>query len=247
LELTKVFDLKSDEYLLYVNYYGLKNSYIKSLTKKYESLIIDNSQAFFDFPEESVDTFYSPRKFFGVPDGGFLYIDIEDNIKLKFDTDDSYERCSHLLKRIDLGAERGYQDFKKNNEIFNSQPIKEMSNLTKKLLLNVNFENVRQRRVENFKRLHNLLGSSNDFSKVIDQEKINCPMVYPYFSQKEFLRKNLIRNKIFVATYWENVLKWVDKDSIENKLVNFLLPLPIDQRYLDEDIDIISEILNGYL
>jgi len=247
LEPVKEFDLRSDEYLLYVNYYGIKNQFIRTLSKKYKNLIIDNSQAFFSFPEKYVDTFYSPRKFFGIPDGGFLYTNFEKSCKLELETDNSYQRCSHLLKRIDLGAERGYQDFKKNNKPLDNQPIKKMSNLTKKLLANINFEDAIRKRNESFVRLHNLLGSSNEFSPVIDRGKLNGPMVYPYFSQKKFLREYLIKNKIYVATYWENVLKWVDKESIEHKLVKCLLPLPIDQRYEVEEIDMMSNVLTRYI
>ena len=37
-----------------------------------KNLIIDNAQAFFAKPLLGIDTFYSPRKFVGVSDGGIL-------------------------------------------------------------------------------------------------------------------------------------------------------------------------------
>ena len=61
--------------LLYTNYFGIKQNVIKKLHKKFGNLIIDNSQAFYHFPVKNVDTFYSARKFFGVPDGAYLYTD----------------------------------------------------------------------------------------------------------------------------------------------------------------------------
>ena len=66
--------LKENEKLLYVNYYALKLKYVQKLANRYESkLIVDNTQAFFELPIINIDTIYSPRKFFGVSDGGYLY------------------------------------------------------------------------------------------------------------------------------------------------------------------------------
>jgi len=243
LEPAKEFDLKSDEYLLYVNYFGVKNRLIKKLAKQYKNLIIDNAQAFFCLPEKNIDTFYSPSKFFGLPDGGFLYTNIEKSCRLELEKDTSNKRCSHLLKRIDIGAEGGYQDFKENKKPLDNQPIKKMSDLTKRLLANVNFEIARQKRNENFVRLHSLLGSSNEFSQIIDYKKVDGPMVYPYLSEKKFLREYLIKNKIYVANYWIDVLKRVEIESYEYKLVKYLLPLPIDQRYGVKEINMISNLL----
>ena len=65
--------LENGQHLLYENYYGLKSRYIKYLHSIYgDRLIVDNTQAFFEKPIDNVDTFYSPKKFFGVPDGGYL-------------------------------------------------------------------------------------------------------------------------------------------------------------------------------
>lgn len=65
-----------DETWLYlVNFYGqLSIEYIKELSKIYSNkLIIDNAQAYFELPVKNVDTIYTCRKFFGVPDGGILF------------------------------------------------------------------------------------------------------------------------------------------------------------------------------
>ena len=73
--LDPVFDKKieSSEAFLYTNYFGLKQDTVLYLSRFYPNLIVDNAQAFFAKPIEGVDTFYSARKFFGVPDGAYLY------------------------------------------------------------------------------------------------------------------------------------------------------------------------------
>lgn len=50
-----------------------------------------------------------------------------------------------------------------------------------------------------------------------------------------FIRKNikqeLILNGIFVAQYWPEVLENIELYSIEKEMVEYIIPLPIDQRY----------------
>ena len=70
--------LNDDEWLYVVNYYGqFSEEYIHWLKQKYERIIIDNSQAYFQEPVAGIDTLYTCRKFFGVSDGAILYTDSE--------------------------------------------------------------------------------------------------------------------------------------------------------------------------
>ena len=95
---------------------------------------------FFSKPLTGVDTFYSPRKFFGLPDGAYLYTDKE--IELEFEQDISINRIEHLLGRIEHGAEAHYETFKRNDEALMNQPIKQMSSLTSKLLKTIDYKHV---------------------------------------------------------------------------------------------------------
>ena len=61
-------------------------------------------------------------------------------------------------------------------------------------------------------------------------------MVYPYLTFKEGLRERLIENKIYIARYWPNVLEWSPQGSIDHILASQLLPIPIDQRYGEEEM-----------
>jgi hypothetical protein len=55
----------------------------------------------------------------------------------------------------------------------------------------------------------------------------------------DHLKDTLIENKIYVATYWNDVKSRALKDTFEYKLVNYLIPLPIDQRYNLNDMKLI--------
>lgn len=73
LEPKETLKLKVDEAFLYTNYFGLKQKCVEKLAGIYgKQLIVDNAQAFYAPRLNEIDTFYSPRKFFGVPDGGYL-------------------------------------------------------------------------------------------------------------------------------------------------------------------------------
>lgn len=222
---------KSDSFL-YVNYFGINDSIVEKLSKKLKNLITDNSQAFFCQPYKS-PTFYSPRKFFGVPDGAYLYLDVFNVENLEREV--SHHNCSHLLKRIDLNASYGYNDFKKSEQSFSNQPVKKMSKLTQRILCSIDYTFVKSKREENFIYLHENLKDLNELN--LDLNKLNGPMIYPFLIQTDMLKTYLNKNKIYIATYWEDVLNKIKKEMYEYYLVKNLIALPIDQRYNINDMD----------
>lgn len=235
--------IKPDQAFVYTNYFGVKSAYVRELSRVCSNLIIDNSQAFFDIPIPFVDAFNSPRKFFGVPDGAYLFTNKKLSIRLQFDI--STKRFSHLLKRIDEGAKEGYIDFKINDESLSDQPIKQMSKLTKALLSNIDYDRSKNCRVVNFNYLNENLFKTNRFKL----ENINdiVPMVYPYWPDEgDALRNELIKNKVFIARYWPNIHASLKTGSIETDLVKHLIPLPIDQRYGMEEMQYILKVIRKF-
>lgn len=242
-EPTKMISLSPHDAFLYTNYYGLKQNCVKRMASLYHSqLIVDNAQAFFAPPLKGVDTFYSARKFFGVSDGAYLYLNSDTEINLQLEQDYSYDRMLHLLKRIDLGAESGYVDFQKNDEVLINNPILKMSKLTEKILRSLDYEYIIQRRKDNYLYLYSQLKGENLIQ--LDIVEGFVPMVYPLYAIDDNIREKLIENKIYIATYWPNVFDWCKKNSTEYRLAKKILPLPIDQRYGMQDmINIIKNIL----
>ncbi|MDD4244390.1 MAG: hypothetical protein PHG08_08805 [Bacilli bacterium] len=243
-----VFDFSSirqEDVFVYNNYFGICDEQTREIAAQCKNLIIDNSQAFYSKPIKGVDTFYSPRKFFGLPDGAYLYTDaFLDN---EFEQDISYERCMHLLGRVDTGAERNYKSFVKNDNALKEQPIKIMSELTTKLLKGIDYKNIFIRRKENFNYLHNALKNSNQL-KFINIDEIETPMVYPYLiSNGNSIKMELIKNKIFIASYWPNVVEWCEKEVFEYKLSADMISIPIDQRYDTENMKYIIEKISEFL
>ena len=161
--------------------------------------------------------------------------------ELDFPLDYSSDRFKHLFKRIEFDPEIGYIDFKINDNSLIGLPIRQMSNLTKALLCNIDYGVVQKKRRENFSYINEHLSKYNYFKIKLDDESV--PMVYPFLNNNTELKQRLNRNKIFVATYWPNVLDWVEINSIEYKYASSLVHLPIDQRYSIDDMNFIVKIL----
>lgn len=94
--------LGETEWLLYVNYFGLFETVAEKVLRRFPPahVVLDYSQAFYsDAKLDALATIYSPRKYFGVPDGGLLVTKLA--IREPVENDDlSLLRMTHLLKRI---------------------------------------------------------------------------------------------------------------------------------------------------
>lgn len=226
--------LAADEAFLYTNYFGLKQETVEKIATIYGTqTIIDNAQAFYAPPLPGIDTFYSPRKFFGVADGGYLYTDAPLHIDIPQAV--SWNRMQHLLRRIDEGAEAGYAEFRKNGTDLSNMPILRMSKLTHAILSSIDYVTAQKQRIDNYNTLAASLQQINRIP--LELTKNAVPMVYPFLSTDSTLRSRLISNRIFVASYWPNVLTWADEKSSEYLLTKQLLPFPIDQRHEVQDLN----------
>lgn len=242
-EMVEVLQPKEGEYIIANNYFGVKDAYIQTLADKYGAhLIVDCSQAFFAKPIAGIKSFYSTRKYVGVADGGVAY-GVDGKYSLLYDEDDSTLHNSHLRIRKEQGAEAGFQDFQQNETKLDNQPIRLMCHNTRDILWHIDYHKVIVRRRENFAYLHEAL-KDNNLLQLPEMDSFACPMIYPYLiSDGARLRKKLIENKIFVAKYWPNILIWSESNKFEYQLANRIIPLPIDQRYDEEDMRRIVEVI----
>jgi hypothetical protein len=241
-ELTEEINPEQGEVLLYTNYFGLKDDYCRRLASELGSrLILDCCQAlFFDAPHRS-HTFYSPRKFVGVPDGGCVITDrpLDPNTPIAY----SLARFQHLAKRIEVGPEAAYRDFLASERSLANRPIERMSSLTRALLANIDYGGVYASRRANYAVLEELLGRTNQ--SCVQLHDHSCPLFYPYLSDVPTLRDALTAARIFVPMLWPNVLRWTCAGELEFHLAKELLLLPIDQRYSAADMRRIVNVINA--
>lgn len=219
--------LSDNEYLYVVNYYGqISDDVIRKYKDKYVNIIVDNTQSFFQKPVEGIDTLYSCRKFFGLPDGAYLSTDTFLNEDLE--EDQSSSRMNHILGRFEGKASDYYVEYKKSDADFDELPIKSMSKLTRNILGAIDYKNVLETRNTNFEYLHNHLEQTN----ILELHSPQGPFAYPYYVENGIeIRKKLAEKKVYIPTLWPNVLRDNEADSIEYEYAANILPLPCDQRY----------------
>ncbi|HHC7318802.1 hypothetical protein G6364_13370 [Vibrio cholerae] len=234
-------ELLDGEWIVYVNYFGICGAEQNRLLSKYpkEQLVFDHSQAFFQKPLDCLATIYSPRKFFGVPDGGMLSTQLK--IRNDFVQDESsYDRIAHLLKRTCFAPEKGYADYQMAESSLHSCQPKGMSRFTDNLLKTIDYSAVKNQRNSNFWYLHEALASVNK----IQIDNVDGPMVYPFLMDNVSLKYQLIQRRIFIPTYWPEVAQRGDSGVFERKLIADLNALPCDQRYSVNEMDNILRLIN---
>lgn len=224
--------LEADEWLYLVNFYGqLDNDTIRGYVEKYERVIVDHAQAYFQMPLENVDTLYTCRKFFGVADGGILYTDTK--LEREIPQDESFDRMKFVLGRFERSASEFYAEAASNNDFFADEPIKLMSKLTENLLHGIDYEAVKQKRTRNFEILHKAFGKINPLKLTVPQGAFMYPL---YLEKGGEIRRKLQAKKIFIPTLWPDVFEHCDESELEYDYAKNILPIPVDQRYDEEDM-----------
>lgn len=239
-------EIEKNSCIFLVNYFNqLDKKYIISLSKKY-NILLDNTQAFFEKPIEGIDMVNSCRKYFGVSDGSYFYInDIDLSVEYnKMVYDISYFKLLHNLGRYEEGANKFFDKFKENEQIPRGRQCKKMSKLISNILRSIDYEQVIKRRTDNYISLdaslkrYNLLKAKNNAGL----------FMYPLLiNNGDYLKKKLIKNNIYVPTLWNEVKQLVNKNTFEYRLVNDLVLLPIDQRYTVSDMKEIAKMVESFI
>lgn len=123
-----------------------------------------------------------------------------------------------------------------------------MSNLSKSILTNEDFERNIARRDTNFRFLQANIKNSTKVTKVYDTIPSNtlAPLYFPlYVENREQLQKELAANHIYAPILWG-----IETDSVRiNKTIDYIyshiLVIPIDQRYDESDMAVIAELIDG--
>ena len=240
-----VFDriLSGDEWLYIVNFYGqLDNDCLNKWKQKYNHVIVDNAQSYFQMPAKNVDTIYTCRKYFGVSDGAFLYTNTK--MMREIPQDESFERMHFLLGRFERSANELYSEYIANNKLFAMESVKKMSRLTDNLLHGIDYEMVAKKRQKNFDFLNIEFRDIN----ILKLKSVNGAFMYPLLIHNGFrVRKKLQKEKVYIPTLWPNVLEECPENSLEYHYAADILPIPVDQRYGIEDMKYLVEVIRDEL
>lgn len=238
-----IFDksLQDDEALLIANYFGqIENDMIADFRDRFHNIIVDNIQSFFQRPVDGVTTVYSCRKYFGVPDGAYLYTSADEAVYSLLDQDLSAARLGFLAGRFEEGAQKYYIDSRKNEDIIDQAGPRKMSAITENLLRAVDYDWCIAKRVENVSFLERRLDQYNQIRVKNHAGLFMYPLLQ--FSHKD-LRNELISRKIFVPKLWPELSIPVSKYSTEWRTAEEIVWLPIDQRYTLSDMEYMTDII----
>ncbi|MFR7718986.1 MAG: hypothetical protein ACLU3N_10315 [Lachnospiraceae bacterium] len=106
-------------------------------------LILDNVQAFYTKPLDGLDTVYTCRKFFGVPDGAYLYT--ESVLPEELEQDSSCTRLEYLMGRFEHSANAFYGAYQQHEEQLGTLPIRWIKG-THNLLRTIDYERAKHAR-----------------------------------------------------------------------------------------------------
>lgn len=230
-------DLREGDYLYLVDYYGQLDE--KDVLAARDAcggrLVLDEVQAFFRRPLPGIDTIYCCRKFFGVPDGGYLYTDA--HLERKLPQARSSQHMVHVLGRMDDGANVHYGEYSASEHLFGSEPVAAMSELTHNLLRAIDYQAVAEARLRNFSLVSERLGTRNELAPVARAGAY----MYPFLTRGASpIRKAMQQRKVYVPTLWPGS---ASLEGMSGRLSRDILPLPIDQRYGVDDMTYMCDLL----
>lgn len=245
LEPEELPELEKGEYLLYTNYFGIKEKCVDRLASRYGgSLIVDNALALYSPARSGVASLYSPRKFSGLPDGGIAVMDAERSLPEPEERDESLPAAAFLLECLEHGQERASAACERNERRLRNTPLRRVSRLTERLMSGIDYEQARLLRMNHFLFLHERLGHLNRLS--VEADSLSAPCYYPFWTAFPELRNVLIDKRVLIPLLWPEVLEQSPAGSLERKLALHFLPLPVDQRCGPQDMERIARIVEAF-
>ena len=234
-------DTDSSDLLLLVNYFGLTGEAVQAAALRHPGpVVVDATTALYSSPLPGVPTFYSPRKFGGLCDGGVACAPFP--LQLPEQQDSSAARALGMLLRAECGATAA-ADAVTAAEDSLSAPAKRMSPLTRRLIRSIDWTSAARCRLANYHVLHAALGPINRLN--LPDTPTTAPMCYPLVCGIPHLRDELIDSGIALPLYWPEVIAATTPEQAENKLARTLLPLPLDQRYNTADMQRLIKLISG--
>lgn len=221
-------DMAPHDVLLLVNYFGLTGEAVAAAVAAAPcAVVVDATTAFYYPPLPGVPAFYSPRKFAGMADGGIAVGVDAAAFDLPPDAESDI-RTADLFRYASDAAVQAAEDAL-------SSPPKRMGQLSRQLLCRTPWLAAAEQRLLNYAVLHRALSGINRL--MLPSTPACAPMCYPLVCGIPGLRDFLIDAGVRLPLYWPEVIDATDAGDTENRLARMLLPLPLDQRYSEHDME----------
>lgn len=234
-----------DEAVLLVNYYGIMaEARMRALAAQYAHPIIDNCQAFFAPPFAGALHVYSARKFVGVPDGAYVVGVGAERFCEAYPQGYSSDTAGFLLMREEYGCEgKAYAARMVNEHRVDAEDAMRMSALTHAILDGTAYAPIREKRQANYRYAAAQFRDANQLDPPAFGDADCVPMVYPLVVEDDGLLDRLLANKHFQGHWWSYLLDELPPDCFEYYLSRYIVPVTIDQRYGEPEIDFVRSLI----
>jgi hypothetical protein len=228
--------------VLCVNYFGLHNRMADAFADALgERAVIDDTQSFFSRGHRRSWSFNSARKFFGVPDGAYIYGPDTSAITPLRANDAA--PAEHLTTRITGPQDLAYQQYLEAEGRVSSDVLAP-SPVAARLLGGIAYEEAVAARRSNYVQLHERLSSANGLGIDLALAGDAVPFCYPFLPARASLHRFLWQREIYVPRLWPEV---ESRDAVgfawERDLASRLLPLPVDQRYGPDQMARVADVV----
>lgn len=228
--------------IVLVDYFDILGEKITEIAKSFQhaDVILDRAHAFYEkaFINDHIHLVYSAKKFFGVPDGAYLISPFAGKADRKLT--DAHVYAGYLLTAYEVGTNTAYA-MKKDTDRMLAEKAQGMSKLSFGLLCNLNYEQVRRKRMENYKALFSLLRDCNGLELPKESAAYLFPLLMKDCGAK--VKRQLVKERIYVPTLWEGKDLLAQGNAFELAMKDHAVFLPMDQRYDTADMEYIADMV----
>ncbi len=244
-------DVMAGDVVVFIDYFGFSEwSAVGAQAKARGAVVVeDASQAFLssEFPEVSDYLIFSPRKFFGVPDGGILASRQTSSLPQPALQPPPTEwwlnavRASVLRGEFDRhGGNRDWFELFQKADTGGPVGNCAMSELSYVLLLSgLDYAAISRQRRANY---HFLAAELGEFALFPELPEAAVPLGFPVrVSDRDVVRQRLFAAEIYPPVHWPIQGVVPDSFSESHRLAREIITLPCDQRYDQSDMERLAD------
>lgn len=202
-------NFNKNDFILYINYFGLCNDNCKKLSEIYPNIIIDNTQAFYA-ENLGLASFNSLRKFFNVQNGAYLYT--KKVLKEEFEED------KFLFSPVTM--QKNYEKFVQNELLLDNENIKFIYPKIEDEMRTLDLNQDKLKRREKFLEYHQKFHEYNLIKLDLGNQ---IPYCYPLSATDKKVLNTLSDRNIPLLSLWGNI----PKEFNEYKFLNNTVALPL--------------------
>lgn len=263
--------LENDPGLIFIHpYYGTDTCrglrrQLSTLRRSGVMVMEDVTQSYYleEAGQEADFVVGSLRKWYAVPDGGFVVSDLPLAADILREGEDyAKERLAPLLQKWEYLQDEDMpeKEKKRRKTAFLTENrsleagldcyegVRRMSRLSARILSEVDEEAARQARAENYRYLCEKIDGMKRFWPILFKEEEGAPLYFPiYVKERDELQRFLGERGVYAPVLWP--LGELNRDELQGDeayIYEHMLALPIDQRYGIPQMENIAQILTLY-